>query len=71
MKPDSEHEAHFALGSCLHQSRLSPKPYPRGKGQDQFAVTIGCKTRGMGEGVSYRGSHGQMVRVGKSVNEDM
>ena len=29
-------------------------------------MTIGCKTGGTGEGVSYRGSHGQTVRVGRS-----
>ena len=37
-----------------------------GKDRDQFAVTIGCKTGGTGEGVSYQGSHGQTVRVGRS-----
>ena len=31
-------------------------------------MTIGCKTGGPGEGVSYRGSHGQTVRVGRSDN---
>ena len=30
-------------------------------------MRIGCKTGGPGDGVSYRGSHGQTVRVGRSV----
>ena len=29
-------------------------------------MRIGCKTGGPGDGVSYRGSHGQTVRVGRS-----
>ena len=29
-------------------------------------MTIGCKTGGPGEGISYLGSHGQTVRVGRS-----
>ena len=33
-------------------------------------MTIGCKTGGPGEGVSYRGSHGQTVRVGRSAVHD-
>ena len=32
-------------------------------------MTIGCKTRGTGEGASYQGSYGQTVRVGRSVSE--
>ena len=31
-------------------------------------MTIGCKTGGPGEGVSYRGSHGKTVRVGRSAS---
>ena len=31
-------------------------------------MRIGCKTGGPGDGVSYRGSHGQTVRVGRSDN---
>ena len=34
-------------------------------------MTIGCKTGGTGEGVSYRGSHGQTVRVGRSDDVDL
>ena len=30
-------------------------------------MRIGCKTGGLGDGVSYRESHGQTVRVGRSV----
>ena len=30
-------------------------------------MTIRCKSGGLGESVSYRGSHGQTVRVGRSV----
>ena len=29
-------------------------------------MRIGCKTGRPGDGVSYRGSHGQTVRVGRS-----
>ena len=29
-------------------------------------MRIGCKTGGPGDGVLYRGSHGQTVRVGRS-----
>ena len=32
-------------------------------------MRIGCKTGGPGDGVSYRGSHGQTVRVGRSDND--
>ena len=32
-------------------------------------MIIGCKTRGTGEGASYQGSHGQTVRVERSVSE--
>ena len=32
-----------------------------------FTVRIGCNTGGPGETVLYRGSHGQIVRVGRFV----
>ena len=34
-------------------------------------MRIGCKTRGPGDGVSYRGSHGQTVKVGRSVRQPL
>ena len=32
-------------------------------------MRIGCKIGGTGDGVSYQGSHGQTVRVGRSATQ--